>query len=59
MLEALKFVFSSFWTWAGTCLLLVLLSFTFLTFVAALSEAVRLRSMGKPPSKPSPPPFDN
>ncbi len=56
MLDILKFIFSSFWVWSGTCLLLIFALSVFCSFIAFLAEAMK----SKPPApKPLVPRNDN
>ena len=44
MLEILRFIFSSFWVWLGTLILLIFVCSTFCAFTTFIAEAFRSRS---------------
>ena len=52
MLEILKFVFSSFWVWSGTCLLLIFTLSVFCGFIGFLAEAFKPKPLPPKPLVP-------
>lgn len=52
MLEILQFIFSSFWVWSGTCILLAIVLSVVCSFITFLAELFRPRPASTSNCKP-------